>query len=177
MLLTNIFKSNKIVLCGIFAALTGVGAMISVPIGQVPINMVHIAIFLSAMIIGPKLAMVSQIVYILMGMVGLPVFSGFAAGLGHILGPTGGFIWSYPIVAFVSAYLFRVKKMKPLVKVAVGILNGWIITYVVGTVYYCVITDLSVNAALVICIVPFLLGDICKSVAAYILIMRLTIIH
>ena len=76
--------------------------MISVPLGPVPINIVHIPIFLSAWILGPKLAMLAQIVYILMGIVGLPVFSGFTAGLGHVIGPAGGFIWSYPVVAFVS---------------------------------------------------------------------------
>ena len=72
--------SAKIALCGIFAALTSVCAMISIPFGAVPINMAHIAIFLSAWFLTPGLSFVSQLIYILLGLVGLPVFSGFSAG-------------------------------------------------------------------------------------------------
>ena len=166
-------SSRKIVLCGIFAALTGVGAMISMPLGPVPINMVHIPIFLSAWILGPKLAMLAQIVYILMGIVGLPVFSGFTAGLGHVIGPAGGFIWSYPVVAFVSGCIFKMTKLKLLLKLIIGIVTGWSISYIVGTAYYIFLTGVPVSAAIGSCIIPFLPGDICKSIVTYILIIRL----
>ena len=84
--------SVKIVLCGIFAAFTCICAMISIPFGPVPINMAHLAIFISSWVLGPVLGAVSQLVYIFLGIVGLPVFSNFTAGIGHILGPTGGYI-------------------------------------------------------------------------------------
>ena len=92
-------SSVKIVLCGIFVAFTCICAMISIPFGPVPINMAHIAIFISAWILGPSLSFATKLVYSFVGVLGVPVFSNFSAGLGHILGPTGGFIMAYPLVA------------------------------------------------------------------------------
>ena len=160
--------SAKIALCGIFAALTGVCAVISIPFGPVPINMAHIAIFLSAWFLTPGLSFITQIIYILLGLVGLPVFSGFSAGLGHILGPTGGFIMAYPVVACLSSYIFKMKKLKGAVRIILGLLIGWLLEYLVGTAYYSVITSTQPTVALTVCVVPFILGDVCKSLIIYI---------
>ena len=105
-------SSVKIVLCGIFAAFTAICAMISIPFGPVPMNLVHIAIFISAWILGPVWAAASQIIYIVLGIIGLPVFSNFSAGVGHILGPTGGYILAYPLVAYLAGIVFNNKKIK-----------------------------------------------------------------
>ena len=112
--------SVKIVLCGIFVAFTCICAMISIPFGPVPINMVHIAIFISAWVLGPYLAFVTQLVYIFIGILGIPVFSNFSAGLGHILGPTGGFIMAYPLVAWLSGMIFKVKKLRGTFAIVLG---------------------------------------------------------
>lgn len=160
--------SAKIALCGIFAALTSVCAMISIPFGPVPINMAHIAIFLSAWFLIPGLSFVSQLIYILLGLVGLPVFSGFSAGLGHVLGPTGGFVIAYPVVACLASYIFKIKKIKSAVRIALGLLIGWLVEYLLGTVYYSVITTTPPEIAVTVCVVPFILGDVCKSLVIYI---------
>ena len=160
--------SVKIALCGIFTALTSICAMISIPFGPVPINMAHIAIFLSAWFLTPGLSFLSQLMYILLGMVGVPIFSGFSAGLGHILGPTGGFIIAYPVVACLSSCIFRIKKIKGAVRIVVGLLIGWLVEYLFGTAYYSVITSTPPVVALTVCVVPFIIGDICKSLAIYI---------
>ena len=160
--------SAKIALCGIFAALTCVCAMISIPFGPVPINMAHIAIFLSAWFLTPGLSFVSQLIYILLGIVGLPVFSGFSAGLGHVLGPTGGFIIAYPVVACLASYIFKMKKIKGAARIVLGLLIGWLVEYIVGTVYYSVVTSTSPMVALTVCVIPFVVGDVCKSFVIYI---------
>lgn len=158
-------SSVKIVLCGIFAAFTAICAMISIPFGPVPMNLAHVAIFIAAWIIGPVWAGVSQLIYILIGIIGLPVFSNFSAGVGHILGPTGGYILMYPLVAYTSGILFNVKKVKGAKSIILGIVVGWIIEYLGGTLYYSVVTGVAIWGALMVCVFPFVLGDICKSVA------------
>lgn len=157
--------SVKIVLCGIFAAFTAICALISIPFGPIPINLAHVAIFISAWILGPVWGAVSQIIYMLLGTIGLPVFSGFSAGVGHILGPTGGFIIAYPIVAYIAGIIFNIKKIKGVKSIILGLLAGWFIEYFIGTLYYCVVTEVTLWAAVVVCVIPFILGDICKSVA------------
>ena len=167
--------SVKIVLCGIFVAFTCICAMISIPFGPVPINMAHIAIFISAWILGPSLAFLAQLVYIFVGVLGVPVFSNFSAGLGHILGPTGGFIMAYPLVAWVCGMIFKIKKLRGTVGIILGLIIGWILEYFIGTVYYCRVTGVRVIAALSVCVVPFIIGDICKSLLIFILCKRLKI--
>lgn len=165
--------SVKIVLCGIFAALTCIFAMISIPFGPVPINMAHIAIFLSAAFLGPYLGFLSQIIYILIGLIGLPVFSNFTGGLSHLIGPTGGFIMAYPIVAYVSGALFQKLLSKSTYKLIIVIYIGWFIEYVMGVSYYSYIMDTPLYLALSVCVAPFILGDLCKSIACIILIKKL----
>ena len=167
--------SVKIVLCGIFVAFTCICAMISIPFGPVPINMAHIAIFISAWILGPSLAFFAQLVYIFVGVLGVPVFSNFSAGLGHILGPTGGFIMAYPLVAWLSGMIFKVKKLRGTFAIVLGMLIGWLMEYGIGTVYYCYVTSVGPIAALSVCVVPFIIGDICKSLLIFILCKRLKI--
>lgn len=165
--------SVKIVLCGIFVAFTCICAMISIPFGPVPINMVHIAIFISAWVLGPYLAFVTQLIYIFIGILGVPVFSNFLAGLGHILGPTGGFIMAYPVVALLSGMIFKVKKLRGTVGIILGMFIGWIVEYGMGTVYYSYVTTVSPVVALSVCVVPFIFGDICKSILIFTLCKRL----
>lgn len=160
-------SSVKIVLCGIFAAFTAICAMISIPFGPVPMNLAHVAIFLSAWVLGPVWAAGSQVIYILLGMLGLPVFSSFATGVGHILGPTGGYILAYPLVAYAAGLVFNSKKIKGSKGIVLGLILGWVIEYVVGTLYYSVVTSVSVWAATAVCVFPFIIGDVCKSVAVF----------
>ena len=158
-------SSVKIVLCGIFAAFTAICAMISIPFGPVPMNLAHVAIFVSSWILGPVWAAISQTIYIVIGVIGVPVFSNFSAGVGHILGPTGGYILAYPLVAYIAGIIFDIKKIKGIKSVILGVIFGWIIEYLVGTMYYSMVTGVTIGAAVMVCVLPFLLGDICKSVA------------
>ena len=160
-------SSVKIVLCGIFAAFTAICAMISIPFGPVPMNLAHVAIFISAWILGPVWAAASQLIYILLGMIGLPVFSNLSAGVGHILGPTGGYILAYPLVAYVAGIIFNNKKIKGGKGIVLGLFIAWMVEYVAGTAYYSAVTGVSMWAAVLICVIPFVIGDICKSVAVF----------
>jgi len=94
-------KIYEIVSVGIFAALMVVFSQISVPMpfSPVPLTLSLFAVYLSSAVLGLKLGVLVQAVYLLLGIAGFPVFSGFNGGFGHLFGPTGGYLLSYPVMA------------------------------------------------------------------------------
>lgn len=165
--------AEKIMLCGLFAALTAVLAQISIPIGLIPINFANVAVFLSAGILGGKLGAVSQIIYVLTGVIGLPVFSGFMGGIGRILGPTGGYIVAYIIVALVVGSILQRRCENSWMIMFTTMYTGWLIQYVLGTAWYCIQMETGVIAALSVCVLPFLAGDFAKTVVSIIAIKKI----
>ena len=95
-------KTTYLVLCGLFAALMAICSYITIPLPftPVPINLGTLGVFLAGGILGRKYGSVCVAVYILMGAVGIPVFSGFQGGLNVLVGPTGGYIIGYLAAAF-----------------------------------------------------------------------------
>lgn len=164
---------EKIALCGLFAALTAVFAQISIPIGPVPISFANVAVFVSAGILGGKFGAICQLVYVLAGAVGMPVFAGFMGGAGRIAGPTGGFIIAYVIVAFVVGKIIEHSGKRSWKVMLVAMYIGWIIQYGMGTAWYCIVTGAGAAAALSVCVVPFLIGDLAKTVLSIIAVNRL----
>ena len=159
-------------LCALFAALSAVLAQVSVPIGPVPINMVHLSIFVAAGLLGAKYGTVSQLVYVLLGAVGLPVFSGFSGGAAKIAGPTGGFILGYILCAFVAGSLMDRFGLRAGVMMA-AMAAGLVVTYIPGVIWFMVVTGRGLAAALAACVFPFLIGDAAKIVCGAILVRRL----
>ncbi|MDF2889402.1 MAG: biotin transporter BioY, partial [Lacrimispora sp.] len=100
-------KTKEITLCALFASLTAILSQITIPIGPVPINMAHLSVFLAAGLLGSRLGALSQLTFVLMGAAGLPVFSGFNGGLTRIAGPTGGYIISYVVSAYVIGWILE----------------------------------------------------------------------
>ncbi|MCL4498993.1 MAG: biotin transporter BioY [Chloroflexi bacterium] len=100
---------NDMVKVALLAALTAVGAWIKVPLPftQVPFTLQVFGVLLAGMVLGESLGALSMIAYILLGVVGVPVFAGGASGLGVLLGPTGGYLVSYPFVAFIVGLLAK----------------------------------------------------------------------
>ena len=83
-------------------AVTAVAAQIAIPTPPVPFTLQVLAVLLSGLVLGPRHGALAQAVYLLVGTVGVPVFAEFSGGLGVILGPTGGYLISYPIAAAVA---------------------------------------------------------------------------
>lgn len=159
--------------CAIFAAMSAILSQISVPIGIVPVNFVHISLFLAGGLLGWKWGTVSQLVFVLMGALGLPVFSGFAGGLGTVLGPTGGFILGYLFCTAATGAVVGRFGASPKSLLA-AILLGWILTYIPGVAWYMYITGAqSLPAALLLVWLPFIPGDMVKSILAAVLLRRL----
>lgn len=161
---------REIVLCGMFAAVTAVLSQISVPIGPVPISCSWIAVFLTGLLLPMRPAVLSQIVYLLLGTVGVPVFAGFQSGVARLAGPTGGYLLAYPIMVLIIAAMMKVydKKVsskktlsRALFLVGTLILSA-VVCYASGTAWFTVFSGSSFGKALSLTVFPFLAGDIAK---------------
>jgi len=165
-------RTTYLVLCAIFAALSSLLGQIAIPIGPVPVAMTHVSVFLAAGLLGAKYGTVSQIVYVLMGAVGIPVFSGFTGGVGTIAGPLGGFIAGYIGCAFVTGII--IDRFGSSLKVLfIAMYVGWAVTYACGIPWFMYVTGMELYAALPVCLLPFLPGDLLKTILSAALVRRL----
>lgn len=160
------------VLCGLFAAITAVFSQISLPIGPVPISCSLIAVYLAGIFLPVKTAALSQVVYLLLGVVGVPVFAGFQSGAARLAGPTGGYLLVYPVIALLLSLAMLVYDKKLVQKslavraayVVGALLLSLVICYATGTAWFTVFSGSSFQKALTLTVVPFIAGDIAKIV-------------
>ena len=160
------------VLCGLFAAFTAVFSQISLPIGPVPISCSLIAVYLAGLFLPVKTAALSQLVYLLLGIIGVPVFAGFQSGAARLAGPTGGYLLVYPVMALLLSLAMVIydKKLvrKPLAARAAYIVSAMLVSlivcYAAGTAWFTVFSGSSFQKALSLTVVPFIAGDIAKIV-------------
>lgn len=158
-------------LVSLFTGLTAIGAFISLPIGPVPITMQTLFVLLGGIILGPKLGALSQIVYIILGLVGVPIFAGFSGGLQTILKPSFGFLLGFIFAAYVVGKLLKDNSNpRPLStkKILVSTIVGTLVIYLIGLPYmYFILNNvmnmgLSVGAVIKMGSLLFLPGDILK---------------
>ncbi len=142
-------------------------APFSIPVGPVPISLATLVVCLSAYVLGWKMGMVSVCIYLLIGLVGLPVFSGFSGGVAKLAGPTGGYLIGYILLAAVAG-LFIEHTGKRLFH-CLGIIIGTALLYALGTAWFCFVMDCDLSYAMGLCVLPFIPGDIAKTVIAVIL--------
>ena len=137
-----------------FACITAILAQIRFTLPSlVPITLQTLGIYLIGLVLNAKMTFISSLIYILMGAIGLPVYSGFSAGLNTILGPTGGYIFSFPITALIISYLVHYRSTT-IFKFGALIL-GTIICYLIGTLWFMYIMKMSFSALLIICVPAF----------------------
>ena len=157
-------KTKKLIYCALFAAIIAIMSQIAVPIQPIPLNMGIFGVLLCGGLLGKKYSAASVIVYILLGMVGVPVFSGFRGGLGVIAGPTGGYIAGYIIIAFITGMVCE--KTRKIKYMALFMTLSGILGYVVGTAWYCILMKTNIVSALMLCVIPFIPGDLVKVILA-----------
>ena len=145
----------------LFTALIAVLAQISIPLpGGVPLTLQTFAVPLAGLVLGSKRGTISTTIYVLLGAVGVPVFAGFTGGLGKVLGMTGGFIVSFPIMAFLAGLAVKKSLKSPLLWLWLTL--GAIVNYAVGTVWFMVVAGSTLSAALTACVIPFIPTAIIK---------------
>ena len=155
--------------CGIFAAIMCVLAPIAIPVGPIPITLGVFVVMLSGIVLGWKLAGTSILVYVMLGFVGLPVFSGGKGGPGVLVGPTGGYIWSFILMALWIGFWSQKIKGKPTwqrINLGLVAVSSLLICYFFGTLQFSMVCDLSWNRSLALCVYPFVIPDLGKAVAA-----------
>lgn len=165
----KLFDLKSMVLMALFAALTCVLAPLSIPIGPVPISLTNMVIYFSVYVLGWQRATITYIVYLLLGLVGLPVFSGFEGGIGKLAGPTGGYLIGFIFMAILCGLFVKIKEEHKMINLVVGIAGmilGTVVAYAFGTAWFCFSTGTGLAAALALCVFPFILGDLIKIVIA-----------
>ncbi len=154
----------------IYAALFGVGtaagAYIIVPIPPVPITLQTLFLYVAGALLGGRLALMSQIVYLLLGIIGLPVFAGGKAGLGVFFGPTGGYLIGFAVAAYVIGKWNEWLKNPSFFTIMLSMAAGTIPVYVLGTLQLSLVAKLSMGKAIGVGVLPFLIGDGIKIVVA-----------
>ena len=171
-------KTRNLVLCAMCAAITCILAPISVPIGPVPISLCTFAVMLAGVLLGAKFGFISQLIYVLLGAVGVPVFAGYSAGVSCIAGMTGGYIVAYPVLALLTGLLYwkfgknksgKLRVLWMLLAMAIGT----VVLYAFGTAWFCAVSGTGVAAAMGMCVIPFLPGDILKMIVVVLISLPL----
>ena len=164
-------KSRDLVLCALFAALLALCAWLSVPVGDLAVSMQSFGVLLALGLLGGGRGTGTILTYLVLGAVGLPVFSGFRGGLGHLLGPTGGYLWGFLAGALV--YWLGITCTKGKLS-ALHMASALLCCYVCGTIWYgyAYLNGNYLGAALR-CVLPYLLPDLGKLLLADLLSRRL----
>jgi biotin transport system substrate-specific component len=160
-------KVKELVLIGLMSAVICILGPLSVtiPISPVPISMTNLAIYFVLYVLGAKRGCISYLIYLLIGFVGVPVFSAFSAGPAKLLGPTGGYLIGFIFMALVAGF-FIDKYPYHMGMCLLGMVIGTVICYIFGTVWLSWQAKMQLPAAFMAGVVPFLPGDVCKMVLA-----------
>lgn len=155
-------STRQMTLTAMLTALLCILGPLTLPVGPIPLTLTTAALMLIALLLGPGRACLCCGVYLLIGALGLPVFSGFTGGAGALAGPTGGFLLGYLPMTALCGLAARAKgRRRQLAAFAAGLL----LLYLTGTAWYCRQAGVSMAAALGACVLPFLPGDGLKLIA------------
>lgn len=162
---SNKNKTRDIVFIALFAVLMAVCSWISIPTA-IPITMQTFAVFLTLNFLGGKKGTVSVCIYLLLGLIGLPVYANFTSGIGMLLGMTGGYMIGWIFSGLVMWLAEKLLGRKLWVQ-AVSMLAGLVVCYVTGTAWFMVVYAQSSGpvglwTALLWCVIPFIVPDIVK---------------
>ena len=150
------------------AAVTAVAAQIAIPVpfSPIPFTLQVLAVVLAGLLLGPRYGALAMGIYLLIGAVGAPVFSEFRGGLGHVLGPTGGYLVSYPLAAAVAGLAARTVANAPRNRALAGSflwgVVALVVIYAVGAIWLSVVTGISVTVAVAQGVLPFVVFDLVK---------------
>ncbi|MCC8141040.1 MAG: biotin transporter BioY [Lachnospiraceae bacterium] len=169
-------KTMDLVFIAIFAALMAVCSWISIPMA-IPFTLQTFGVFMAVGILGGRRGTIAILVYILLGAIGIPVFANFTGGPGVLFGSTGGYIFGFLFSALVMWAMEKLPGKKAVIQI-LSMVVGLAICYTVGTAWFMFIYGrqvgaIGLGAALLMCVVPFIIPDIAKIVVAFLLSNRL----
>ena len=163
---------RAMIYASLFGAATAAGAYIIVPLPPVPITLQTLFLYLAAALLGGRAACLSQVVYVLIGIIGLPVFAGGKAGLGVLFGPTGGYLLGFIAAAYVTGRLIELRARPGMVWTVLAMAAGTAVLYTFGVAQLSLVAHLSVAKAAAVGALPFLIGDVVKIAAATLIAVK-----
>lgn len=181
-------KTSRLTKIGLMAALLCIISpfAITFPFSPVPISLATLMLYLCVYILGKCDAVISCAIYLLIGLVGIPVFSGFTGGLGKVLGPTGGYLIGYLFLVYISGWFVEkwsqgskcgnLKKEETGLHCnlnyfmqGIGMILGTVVCYFFGSLWLSYQADMEFMVALSVGVLPFILGDIIKIFVAVVI--------
>lgn len=163
----TIFTTKQMTLIGVMTAVTCVLGPFAIPLpfSPVPLSLTNLVIYFAVYVLGMKAGTVSYLVYLLLGAVGMPVFSGFSGGLGKMAGPTGGYLLGFIFMAVISGALIERFPARRGIH-ALGLAVGTVVSYLFGTAWLAGQLGISFTAALGVGVLPYIPGDTAKILLA-----------
>ena len=160
-------KTRDITIVAVMAALLCVAGPLTVSIGPIPLSLATFVVYMAGAVLGAKRGTLAVAVYLLLGLVGLPVFSGFTGGLQKLIGVTGGYLVGYLPCALITglAVIPDSPEVGPCWRLPAFMALGTVVLYIIGTAWFMIQTKNSLGAALGLCVLPFLPGDAVKIAA------------
>lgn len=161
------WSALQLAVVGLMTAVTCILGPLTLPLpfSPVPISFVNLAIYFAVYILGAKKGTVSYIIYLLIGLAGVPVFSAFTSGPGKLLGPTGGYLIGFIFMAVICGLFIDRFPSRLLIHFA-GMVLGTAVCYLFGTFWLSFQASTSFSAALAAGVLPFIPGDLVKIVIA-----------
>ncbi len=167
-------KTKDLTQIALLVAFISVSAQIAIPLGPVPFTLQTTLVLMTGLLLGSKKGFIAVLIYILVGAVGIPVFSGSKGGIAIIFAQTGGFIVSFPIMAFVAGKF--AEKFKKGYMRYIGCVVAVFLNFLVGCLYFMYITEMSLYMSLTYTVFPFVLTTILQIVIAVNLSNKLGVI-
>ncbi|MCO8193776.1 biotin transporter BioY [Anaerofustis sp. NSJ-163] len=163
-------KTKNLVLAALCSVFIAISAWISIPTA-IPFTMQTFAIYFVLFILGAKMCIVAVGVYIMLGIIGIPVFSGFTAGIGILMGNTGGYIIGFLIIPIFMMLTEKLYNKNTMLLILFSFIS-LIICYTLGTLWFYFLYTantgaINITAILAMCVVPFVIPDIIKIALAY----------
>ena len=160
-------KTKNMTLTAVMAALICIAGPLTIAAGPVPLSLATFAVYLAGSILGKKRGTAAVGLYLLIGIIGVPVFSGFSGGFQKLAGVTGGYLIGYLPCAFLAGLgAERTERENRKWLLPVMMVIGTAVLYAIGTAWFMIQTGNSLGAALGLCVLPFLPGDAVKIAAA-----------
>jgi biotin transport system substrate-specific component len=156
-------KTSVMTLIALFTAVTCILGPLAIPLpfSPVPITFTNLAIYFTVYLCGMKKGTISYLLYLMVGFIGVPVFSGFSAGPAKLLGPTGGYLIGFIFLALITGYFAdRFQGKRP--AYLAGMTIGTLILYLFGTAWLAYQAGLTFEAALFAGVIPYIPGDLIK---------------
>jgi len=138
-------KTNDLVLCALFVALIAIGAFIKIPIPVVPFTLQFLFTMLAGLLLGPKLGFISVLGYIIIGLIGIPIFTE-GGGIAYIFKPSFGYIIGFAFGAYITGKIAHESPRPSIQKLLIANFAGLIVVYSFGMIYYYLISNYYLNS-------------------------------